>query len=106
MLFFKKKTTVNETINKVRTSSNAVLIDCRTKEEFSHGHIAGAVNIPVGKITKERVQNRFPDKEREMYIVGSYTDKPSAAISAFKKLGYKKLRDGGYMEEHYGPLSR
>ncbi len=105
MLFF-KKITVNETINKVRTSPNAVLIDCRSKEEFSRGHVAGAINIPVGKITKERVINRFPDKECEIYIVGSYTDKPSTAVSAFKKLGYKNTKRGGYMEEHHGLLSR
>ena len=51
MSIFKKKLTVNEAINKAHTSENAMLIDCRTKDEFNHGHVAGAVNIPLNKIT-------------------------------------------------------
>ncbi len=49
MSIFKKKLTVNEAINKAHTSENAMLIDCRTKDEFNHGHVAGAVNIPLNK---------------------------------------------------------
>ena len=37
---FMKKLTVNEAKNKVTTSDNAVLIDCRPKEDYAHGHVA------------------------------------------------------------------
>ena len=40
---FMKKLTVNEAKNKVTTSDNAVLIDCRPKEDYAHGHVAGAI---------------------------------------------------------------
>lgn len=63
MSIFKKKLTVNEAINKAHTSENAMLIDCRTKDEFNHGHVAGAVNIPLDKITEDRILRRFPDKK-------------------------------------------
>ena len=52
---FMKKLTVNEAKNKVTTSDNAVLIDCRPKEDYAHGHVAGAINFPSEKITEERV---------------------------------------------------
>ena len=42
---FMKKLTVNEAKNKVTTSDNAVLIDCRPKEDYAHGHVAGAINF-------------------------------------------------------------
>ena len=45
MSIFKKKLTVNEAINKAHTSENAMLIDCRTKDEFNHGHVAGTKQI-------------------------------------------------------------
>lgn len=50
---FMKKLTVNEAKNKVTTSDNAVLIDCRPKEDYAHGHVAGAINFPIEKITEE-----------------------------------------------------
>ena len=46
---FMKKLTVNEAKNKVTTSDNAVLIDCRPKEDYAHGHVAGAINFPIEK---------------------------------------------------------
>ena len=55
---FMKKLTVNEAKNKVTTSDNAVLIDCRPKEDYAHGHVAGAINFPIEKIT-ERLKPRM-----------------------------------------------
>ncbi len=106
MGLFKKKMTVNMAINKVRTSENAYLIDCREKEKFKEGHVSGAVNCPIDKITEERICRRFPDKTSHFYIVGSYTQKPGSAMRKFKRLGYKNVEDGGYMEEHHGLLAR
>ena len=100
MSIFKKKLTVNEAINKAHTSENAMLIDCRTKD------VAGAVNIPLNKITEDRILRRFPDKETSLYIIGSYNFRPEKAVKAFKKLGYKNAIFGGNMEEHYGMLKK
>ena len=106
MSIFKKKLTVNEAINKAHTSENAMLIDCRTKDEFNHGHVAGAVNSPLNKITEDRILRRCPDKETSLYIIGSYNFRPEKAVKAFKKLGYKNAIFGGNMEEHYGMLKK
>lgn len=103
---FMKKLTVNEAKNKVTTSDNAVLIDCRPKEDYAHGHVAGAINFPIEKITEERVCRRLPDKATGLYIIGSYYHKPNVAMKKFKKLGYKNLHFSGFMEEHHGMLTR
>lgn len=104
MGIFKKKMTVIEAINKVRTTPDTYLIDCRTQEEYASGHISGAIHYPVEKITQERVLRRFPDKDSHFYIVGSYSQKASAAVKKFKKMGYKNVEVGGAMEEHHGRL--
>ena len=90
---FMKKLTVNEAKNKVTTSDNA-------------GHVAGAINFPIEKITEERVCRRLPDKTTGLYIIGSYYHKPNVAMKKFKKLGYKNLHFSGFMEEHHGMLTR
>ena len=63
---FMKKLTVNQARNKVTTSKNALLIDCRPKEEYAHGHVSGAISIPIEKITEERVCRRIPDKTTDL----------------------------------------
>ena len=71
MSIFKKKLTVNEAINKAPTSENAMLIDCRTKDEFNHGHVAGAVNIPLDKITEDRILRRDVYKRQDLSCLPS-----------------------------------
>ena len=51
MGIFKKRLTVNEAINAAHTSENAIIIDCRAKEDYQKGHVAGTKNIPLDKIT-------------------------------------------------------
>ena len=99
MGLFKKKLTVNEAVNKARTTENAYLIDCRTKPEYKSGHVSGAISWPADTMTEERTLRRF-------HIVGSYTQKPEAVVKKFKKMGYKNVEAGGLMEEHHGLLTK
>lgn len=99
---FMKKLTVNEAKNKVTTSDNAVLIDCRPKEDYAHGHVAGAINFPIEKITEERVCRRLPDKTTGLYIIGSYYHKPNVAMKKFKKTRLQKSS----FQRIYGRTSR
>ena len=55
MGIFKKRLTVNEAINAAHTSENAIIIDCRAKEDYQKGHVAGTKNIPLDKITEDRI---------------------------------------------------
>lgn len=103
-----RKLTVNESINEARQADPgmAVLVDVREKSLYRLGHVAGAVNIPLGDITKERVSGRLRNPDAVIYVIGSYDSKPRDAIRKFRKLGYDNLVDGGMMEEHHGLLSR
>ncbi len=65
---FMKKLTVNEAKNKVTTSDNAVLIDCRPKEDYAHGHVAGAINFPIEKITEEHIAAGFRTKQPDCIL--------------------------------------
>ena len=43
----------DKSTDSINAKSNALLIDVRTKKEFSKGHIKGAINIPFHVIAKE-----------------------------------------------------
>lgn len=57
-------------------------------------------------MTEDRVTRRIPDKEKALYIIGSYNYKPEKAVRILKKMGYKHTFFGGNMEEHYGLLKK
>lgn len=65
---FMKKLTVNEARNKVTTSDNAVLIDCRPKEDYAHGHVAGAINFPIEKSRKNVSAAGFRTKQPDCIL--------------------------------------
>lgn len=65
-----KVLTVNDAINESRTDKNAVLIDVRAKDVYKRGYISGSINIPMMQL--ELIEKRVPDKEKKIYIVGSY----------------------------------
>lgn len=65
---FMKKLTVNEAKNKVTTSDNAVLIDCRPKEDYAHGHVAGAINFPIEKSRKNVSVAGFRTKQPDCIL--------------------------------------
>ena len=88
-----KVLTVNDAINESRTDKNAVLID-----------ISGSINIPMTQL--ELIEKRVPDKEKKIYIVGSYDNEPKKAAKKLKKMGYENAIPGGRMEEHEGPLKK
>ena len=52
----------------------------------------------------ELIEKRVPDKEKKIYIVGSYDNEPKKAAKKLKKMGYENAIPGGRMEEHEGPV--
>jgi len=41
---------------------NAILVDVRTPEEFSHGHLEQSINIPLGAIQNHISDFKFTEK--------------------------------------------
>lgn len=88
-----KVLTVNDAINESRTDKNAVLIDIRAKDVYKRGYISGSINIPMTQL--ELIEKRVPDKEKKIYIVGSYDNEPKKAAKKLKKMGYENAIPGG-----------
>ena len=76
-----------------RVEAGAVLVDVRTGEEYSRGHIPNSVNIPVDEL-RERLAE-LPDDEIVIYCqVGV---RGHTAASLLRGFGYDAVNlDGGY----------
>ena len=60
------KLNINDGIKEYRRNKNAVLLDVRTKEEYSYGNIKGSANIPVQ--TLEQARKQIVDKNTPIYV--------------------------------------
>ena len=76
-----------------------VIIDVRTPDEFSAGHIEGAINIPVDKLGQgiQLIQGLKKDSPILLYCRSGR--RSAIAKSALEQQGYKRILDGGGVEE-------
>lgn len=63
-----------------------VLIDVRTPEEYSRGHIEGSINIPLPDISK--AEEKF-GKDKTIYLYCLSGSRSSVAIVQMQKMGFK-----------------
>ena len=72
----------------------ALLIDARSPQEFSGGHIEGAVNIPH-TIISHKIGDHAADQSRSIVVYCHSGARSSMAVHALKKHGYTQVENGG-----------
>lgn len=70
--------------------NGAVLIDVRSSQEYSEGHICGSINIPEYKINS-KINNILKNKDKEYILYCSSGVRSKKAYKKLIKLGYKKV---------------
>jgi phage shock protein E len=71
----------------------AIVLDVRTKGEYSSGHIRGSLNIPVDQLSNNT--NRFTDKNKTIITCCASGMRSGAAKSMLKSKGYTQVFNGG-----------
>lgn len=75
--------TVEELRQKL-TDPNAVLIDVRSPDEFSHGHVDGAVNLPLEVVGQHADELK---KYATVYLICRSGGRSSTAAEQLKNMG-------------------
>jgi len=79
-------------------SGEAVLIDVRPAVEYAHGHIAGALQLPLEDLTK-RIDSLPRDKKIVAYCRGDYCLFADEAVALLLAHGFDAVRlEGGWPE--------
>jgi ArsR family transcriptional regulator len=74
------------------------VLDVRPEDEFSLGHLPGALNIPLNEL-EHRLGELAPDREIVAYCRGPYCVLSFEAVAALRARGYQVRRlEGGYPE--------
>ena len=80
------------------------IIDVRTREEFSCGHVPGALNVPLDQL--DRVQQLVPDKEAPVYLYCASGGRSMMAAGMLKRLGYEQCANIGGIYSYNGTLEK
>jgi adenylyltransferase/sulfurtransferase len=77
--------------------AGAVLLDVREADEWSQGHLPGAVFIPRGFL-ELRVEEKVPDKTREVVVYCAGGTRSALGAKALAQLGYSRVASmaGGF----------
>lgn len=76
----------------------AVLIDVRPANEFAHGHIPGALSLPLDELDA-RLGEMPRDKRIIAYCRGAYCLSAGEAVERLRERGYDAIRlEGGWPE--------
>lgn len=79
------------------------LVDVRTPEEFSEGHIPGAINLPLGMIDR-LAEDRLPDKNRKTLVYCYSGSRSLQAARILTNLGYGHIVETGGIMNWTGPV--
>lgn len=71
----------------------AIILDVRTPDEFSSGHIKGAINISVTKLTNNL--NKLKNKDKAIITCCASGGRSASAKSILKANGYTNVHNGG-----------
>ena len=74
-----------------------VIIDVRTPAEFSLGHINGAVNIPLDRLTGDAKAMKRIDQNSHILVYCRSGRRSATALKLLEQRGFRHVRDGGGM---------
>lgn len=85
-------------LQKQLADGRAVLIDVRPANEFAHGHIRGAISLPLDELD-DRLGEMPRDKRIIAYCRGVYCRSATEAVTRLRERGYDAIRlEGGWPE--------
>ena len=83
-----------ELLERLRAGTAAIL-DVRPEDEYRHGHLPDALNIPLAQL-EQRLAELPPDREIVAYCRGAWCVLSFEAVAALRQRGYRarRLEDG------------
>lgn len=88
------KITPNQAYELMQSQNNCTVLDVRTPEEFSQGHIPDAIFIPDYELAK-RAEKELPDKNALILVYCRSGNRSRQAANTLLKLGYTNVKDFG-----------
>lgn len=102
--FFLNHPDINQGIKKYKDTDGAVLLDVRTPEEYSEGHIGGSKNLPLQSINE--TTRIIRNKETPLFVHCLSGGRSRHATELLKQMGYTNVTDIGGIADYRGEVER
>lgn len=92
-----RQISMDEAISIMDEETGYIILDVRTAEEYSSGHIPGAINIPNESINADSSEEitALPDKEQMILVYCRSGNRSKQASQKLAALGYTNIVEFG-----------
>ena len=90
---------IDKGIEEYRATDRALLLDVRSAQEYSEGHIPGSVNLPLQNIGSIKTERDTP-----IFVYCLSGGRSQQAVSALKQMGYTNLKNIGGISSYRGKV--
>lgn len=101
---FIKANDINRGLEEYRADPKAVLVDVRTLQEYSQGHIPESINVPLHSIPED-IGSYVKDKSAPLYVYCRSGARSSQAVGILSAMGYENARNIGGISAYRGEIS-
>jgi rhodanese-related sulfurtransferase len=84
--------TGDELAERIAAGDAPLVVDVRTPEEFSAGHVPKAINIPYDQIADRKGELGVEDLDREIVVYCESGRRAAEAESALRRAGFSGVR--------------
>ena len=98
-----QRISMEEAVELMETEENYIILDVRTAEEYSDGHIPGAVNVPNETIGSDEIPE-LPDKEQMILVYCRSGNRSRQASEKLAEQGYTNVLEFGGINDWKGEL--
>ena len=104
MINMLKNPDINEMLREYDNLPDALLLDVRTPQEHSEGHIPLSRNIPAYELY--RMDEEAPDKNVPVFVYCRSGARSRMAVQMLRRMGYKNARNIGGIEGYLGRIEQ
>lgn len=98
-----RQISMDEAVSMMEQESGYVILDVRTPEEFSEGHIPDAINVPNENIGTDEIPE-LPDKEQLIMVYCRSGRRSKEAAKKLAALGYTNIVEFGGIIDWKGDI--
>lgn len=102
MFNFLKGSNLDAGIEEYKETEGAILLDVRSRSEYSSGHVPDSINIDVQSIND--AVTAIPDKQTPIFVYCLSGSRSKMAASALKSMGYTQVKSIGGLNSYTGPI--
>ena len=101
---FWKQPDINKGVEEFNVTADAVLVDVRTPEEYSGGHIPGSNNVPLQQLDKMSAIAENKDMQLFVYCRSGTRSRQAAAL--LRHMGYTNVHNIGGIAAYRGKVEQ